>query len=171
MRPPARRLALLMTLAASMNFGQVSAAPMLAPGARIRVSVARPESQRWVGSFVAAVDDTLTLRTEQAGDSATALVAIPVHEVTRLELSDGHHRHVLRNAGLGLALGACMGGVIAASVSNGTNSEFGVGFNIVAGAGAVGVIGTALGALHGFGHSSERWRPLPLSELRSAVLN
>jgi hypothetical protein len=76
-------------------------APVLEPGARVRVSTAAPRASKpaWiVGTVIAVTDDRLAIRPQ---DDSTRTVDVARSAVTRLELSRGQHSHPLTGLGLG----------------------------------------------------------------------
>jgi hypothetical protein len=145
------------------------ASPLPEPGARIRLTARMPERERWIGPFVSIAHDSVTMH---AGDLNGSLVAVPTLHIERFEISRGDRPNGLRGASVGFVVGALLGagvGYAGTNSGNSGNDLYGAGFNAAAGAAALGVIGTAIGAAIGAGSPSERWRALPLEDLRGAA--
>jgi hypothetical protein len=169
MRSGSSLLIVLLCTVTAVPTGAASAMPE--PGTRIRLTARMPERGRWIGPFVSVANDTVTMRD---GEMNNALVTVPALHVMRFEISRGKHPNGLRGAGLGLALGPLLGaGVGYASYSgNGGNDGYLVssaGESAAVGAAVFGIIGVAVGAAIGALTHSERWRALPLENLRSAA--
>ena len=153
---------LALTLATPVRSNGQAAAPSdtlaIAPGTMIRAQLEGGRVHR--GRVLALGRDTLF--TEWAGGATAALL---LREITRLEVSAGSYRPVLRNAGYGLA-GAGMVGALAAAVAyepcygcffapaNRTDAAK-MGFLLG------GTLGLVVGGLTGL-VSQEEWRRLPL---------
>ena len=141
-----------------------AASAMPEPGMRIRVTARVPESQRWIGEFIANDRDTITLRqTETNG----GLVTVPTLHVERFEISNGRHGNALLGAGIGFAMGAVFGAAIGYATSE--EAYFDAGTNTAVGAVSFGVIGGVIGLVTGALTHSERWQALPLEDLRSGA--
>ena len=84
---------------------QGGASVELLSGARVRVTT--PATGRFVGTVVSATADSV--RVELAGGASMAL---PTPAITQLELSTGARRQGWRGAGIGLLVGAGVGGAI-----------------------------------------------------------
>jgi len=134
------------------------------PGMRIRITARVPESQRWIGEFIANDRDTITMR--ESGTNA-ALVTVPTLHVERFEISSGRHGNALRGAVIGFAAGAVLGaGIGYAGYSEDDAFDYSAGETAAISAVAVGVIGGVVGVVAGALTHSERWRSLPLEDLR-----
>lgn len=116
---------------------------------------------QFIGPFVSATEDTVTMRNAEMND---ALVAVPTLHVTKLEISDGKSSNGLTGACIGLAIGAVLGLAVALSGES-TEMDSAATYGLVAGVG--GALGAGIGALIGDASSQERWRELSLAELRS----
>ena len=140
----------------------------LAPGARVRVTA--PVTGRVVGTLVQATSDSF--RVELASGSS---IAFPATGVSRLELSAGVQRHGWKGAGIGLLVGASVGGVIGLATYRRTDCNeplletFVCSFvdrtsqqvTVIADAAMVGTVGAIVGAL--IGHAGrESWVRVPL---------
>jgi hypothetical protein len=75
--------------------GQTSASARLNPGARVRVTLAQEKPRTAV--VVGQRADTLLVRWFDAADTT----AVPLARMSALEVSTGHHRSVLKSAGMG----------------------------------------------------------------------
>jgi len=136
-------------------------APVLEPGARVRVSTAPQASKpAWiVGTVIAVTGDRLAIRPQH--DSGGP-IDIARNTVTRLELSRGRHSKALTGLGVGFLVGAGAGAIIGPTAFGAgrdlapTDARLiGAGFGAVAGA----LIGLAVGA----GSKSERWQTVPVT--------
>ena len=147
--------ALPLTLAAQSD----SAAQPLHPGQRVRVSsVARLKPV--TGVVLASTRDSLLVRAEPAGDTATFAVA----QLSRLEVSAGSRTHRLRGAALGFGSGAVLGALVGVATYRKSDCrefcfDFGPGADAAAGAVVLGTVGTVAGLLIGW-RSSESWVPV-----------
>jgi hypothetical protein len=131
--------------------------------ARIRVWSSSPLLTRRVGSVVTLQADTLRMsldRTRRSGDSLR-VVALPLSNVTRLDVSRGRHSRG-RGALIGALLGVALGGALGyATGSDCDPGDFCIidrtgGAMIAGGMGAV--VGTLIGALV---RPGEKWERLP----------
>jgi hypothetical protein len=145
-------------------------AATLAPGARVRVTTSG--SGRQIGTVVAHRGDTLLVRWPEFANA----VAVPLDGVSRLEVSTGRHRRVVKGLMLGTAIGGVTGVLIgAASYEPCDSTEFmgcflgptsrGESAAVVGVAG--GVLGLVVGSLAGLARH-ERWKPVSLGERRVA---
>jgi hypothetical protein len=144
------------------------ASVVVAPGARVRVST--PAAGRIVGTLLRATTDSVVV--EVASGSS---VAFPAGGISRLELSAGVQRHGWKGAGIGLLVGAGVGGVIGLATYRRTECDeplldlFVCSFvdrtsrevTVIADAAMVGTLGAVAGAL--IGHAArESWVRVPL---------
>ena len=146
-------------------------ASTLAPGARVRITNA--ESERRIATVVARQGDTLLVRWPEF----TTPVAVPLADISRLEVSTGRHRRVLKGLLLGTAAGGVTGLLIGAvSYEPCETTEF-LGCFLepesraasAAFGGAVGgALGLVVGSLAGLARH-ERWQGVPLDDRRVAV--
>lgn len=136
-------------------------------GSRVRIATAVGPGMR-VGAITALTRDTLLLAERGGGETAIALSAI-----TSVERSTGKHRHVLKSAGIGAAVGVGVGVIAGLASGNDPEDSFlrfdagdkaailGLGF---------GVVGFAGGAIFGALNPHEGWTPVavPLHATRSS---
>ena len=145
-------------------------AATLAPGARVRITTAG--SERQIGTVVAQRGDTLLVKWPEVANA----VAVPLAGISRLDVSTGRHRRVVKGLVLGTAVGGATGALIgAASYEPCDTTEFMGCFlapksrmesAAVVGA-AGGVLGLVVGSLVGLARH-ERWQPVSLGERRVA---
>jgi hypothetical protein len=90
---------------ASAQSARGGASIVLAPGSRVRLS--SPATGRVVGTLVSATDDSLRI---EFGEGAS--LTLPRAGLSALELSTGVRRNGWRGAGIGLLVGAGVGGGI-----------------------------------------------------------
>ena len=131
------------------------------PGTRLRVTARMPERGRWIGPLVSVAHDTITIRD---GDVNGSLVVVPTQVVTRLEVSRGRGPSGLW-MGAGAVAGAVVGGgfaLLAYQVTQPCCTSGGGAVQTAVGAAIGGGVGYAIGRLP----RSERWRTLPLEQLR-----
>ena len=166
------------TIAPHVSAAQTVHSPLsvdLAPGARIRVTA--PATGRLVGTLIQATTDSV--RVELASGSS---IAFPAAELTRLELSTGVQRRGWKGAGVGLLVGAGVGGVIGLATYRRTQCDEPVletflcsfvdrtsrDVTVIADAAMVGTVGAVVGAL--IGHAGrESWVRVPLVRERARV--
>ena len=137
---------------------------LLTPGARVRVAYAGEDAR--IGTLIALAPDTLTV--QWANGAGTARMART--RVTRLGVSRGlRESNKASRAKVGFGVGAGLGLLIGA-VSSSPNSQCGGssacddavnGIATVIGAGMLGGVGAAVGAISGRG--SEKWEDVPLT--------
>src|SRR4051812_11643497 len=86
-----------------------STAPML-PGARVRIT--QIGEQPRVAVVVARSADTLLVRWREHAKT----VAVPLAEISRLEISSGQHRNVVKGIALGTLTGGTVGALLGAAI-------------------------------------------------------
>jgi hypothetical protein len=136
------------------------AAVVLDSGTRIRVTVAST-LHSVTGVIVATRFDSLVVRPDGSG----SMMAVPLAQVLRLEVSTGERTTTRRGAVVGLGWGA-LAGLIVGGVTyrkpDCTGSficiDLGPGPDMVVGAGIGGLAGLAVGALIG-SRAKEIWKP------------
>ena len=147
----------------------------LAPGSRVRVTA--PATGRVVGTLLSATDDSV--RVELTGGSSLTL---PTTSLSGLELSAGVRRQGWGGAGIGLLVGAGVGGVIGLATYRSAECYDNVveGFfcdlvnrtsrsvTVVSDAAMVGTAGAIVGALIGQ-VGRESWVRVPLLRDRTRV--
>ena len=150
-----------------------SAAPAgtLAAGSRVRLS--RLGAKPRVGIVVEQTADTLRVRWPEFSNS----VAVPLADVSRLDVSAGRHRRVLRGMALGtLSVGALGAAVGAFAYQPCTSTEaFGCllaptnrSEAVAVGGVLGGTLGLVVGSLVGL-QSHESWKEVPLDSRRVAI--
>ncbi len=145
---------------------QVISAQALLPGTRVRVS--HPGEGTRTGTVVALTPDTLEVRL--AGHAEASHV--PLSQVTRLDVSLGKQRHLIRAAGIGFIVGGVIGAVAGAADGSSCTGEFlcpGAGGGAVLGGVFVGSLGGIVGLIAGV-VPSERWERVPLEARRISVV-
>lgn len=130
-------------------------ASAVAVGARVRVTApAALTPHRQVGSVLALRGDTLVLQLRPGGDS----VALPMAQLSALELSRGRHSSTLKGFGYGMVIGTGTG--ILAGAAWGEKGSKGEAMGM---AGLFfGFTGLVAGGLWGTLYQSERWERTPL---------
>jgi len=142
----------------------------ITPGARVRITQTGKPAR--VAVVVTPGADTLLVRWPEYSNT----VAVPLAEVSRLELSTGRHRQVAKRALVGTLTAGTVGAVFGAATYSPCKPE---GFNCLlaptsrgqsAAVGGVlgGVLGLVVGTLAGLPRT-ESWRELSLSQRRVAV--
>ncbi len=136
------------------------ARPVVAPGARVRVTAPLMAPEPLVGTVLKLDADTIFL-------TGVALrrgkVAVPVASVKRLEVSRGRSSLALQFAVIGFIAGAWIG---ANAVEN--QSFYSIDEPLATLAG-VAVVGGVAGAVVGSAIGSEQWEVVPLDRLRSGM--
>ena len=140
---------------------QAQAAPVLEPGARVRVSTAPQASKpAWiVGTVITVTGDRLAIRPQ---DDSGGPIDIARNTVTRLELSRGRHSKALTGLGVGFLVGAGAGAILGSAVLGGGRDIAPSDAKLI-GAGLVGASGALIGLAVGAGSKSERWQPVPVT--------
>jgi hypothetical protein len=152
--------------------GQAAApAASLQPGTRVRIT--QPGQQPRIAAVVTGSGDTLFVRWPEFANTT----AIPLAEVSRLEVSTGRHRNVLKGALVGTLSAGAVGGVLgAATYAPCTSTEAfgcllepaGRGESALLGGVVGGVLGLIVGTLVGL-PSREGWQRMPLDTRRVSV--
>ena len=147
------------------------AAGTLTPGARVRIS--NTGSDPRVATVVAHRGDTLLVQWPEF----TSAVAVPLAGISRLEVSTGRHRRVLKKMFVGTAAGGVTGALLgAASYEPCESTEFMGCFlepknrmeSAAWGGGVGGALGLVIGSLAGLVRH-EGWKRVSLDERRVAV--
>jgi len=159
------RKSLLMLLIATLMAAGVGGAqtPTVDPGARIRFAFP-PGTPLTIATALAQRGDSLWVRPLDSADT----VALALPGLARLDVSAGRQTHAWRGAGIGLLVGAAVGGVLGYAAgsdcptSQGSgyfnfNMCFGRGFYAEAGALGLGTVGAVIGAVSGWVNPTERW--------------
>jgi hypothetical protein len=129
------------------------------PGTRVRVSSG---GVGLVGTVVALVRDTLTIRPVKDSDT---VVVVVLSELTRLERSTGRHSHARMGMGIGLLLGATGGAIAGHARGDDKGSWWRYTALEKARIDAVdyGTAGALLGLIIGGNFPTEDWQLVPLS--------
>ena len=147
---------------------QAVAGQAIAPGSRVRVT--HPGEGTRVGTVVALTADTLEVRF--AGRSDAALM--PLDQVTRVDVSRGRERRVLRRAGVGFFVGAGIGAVSGAISESQCRPEtdyicLSAGGGALVGGAFFGTVGGLVGAIAGL-VPSERWERVSVERRRIGIV-
>ena len=141
---------------------------VVASGARVRVTT--PGTGRVVGTLVSSTPDSLQIAVANGSS-----IAFPASSVSLLELSAGVQRRGWKGAGIGLLVGAGVGGVVGLATYRRTECDEPVlellvcsfvdrtsrEVTVIADAAMVGTLGAIAGAL--IGHAArESWVRIPL---------
>ena len=166
--------ALLLVLLARPNVlpGQATTlAAVVQPGARVRITYAGQKPRTAV--VVAHSADTLLVRWPEYANA----VAVPFAEISRLDVSTGRHRRLLKGAALGTLSAGTVGAVLgAATYSPCESTEFlgclmaptSASESAVIGGVVGGVLGLIVGTLVGL-PSRDEWQQVSLDASRVAV--
>ena len=158
--------ALLLVLLARPNVlpGQATTlAAAVQPGARVRITHAGQKPRTAV--VVAHSADSLLVRWPEY----TNAVAVPFAEISRLDVSTGRHRRLLKGAALGTLSAGTVGAVLgAATYSPCESTEFLGCLMAVIGGVVGGVLGLIVGTLVGL-PSRDDWQQVSLDASRVAV--
>ena len=121
-------------------------------GARVRVELAGPEKPRTlVGALVSQTPDTMHLRL----DHTKEMVAVPIDQARKLDVSLEQHSGAGRGALGGLFVGLALGVAAGGSCDCG---EPGLAALVLGG--VLGGLGTGFGALLGTGVRVDEWTPV-----------
>ena len=152
--------------------GQAAApAASLRSGARVRI--ARIAEKPLVATVVARVGDTLVVR----APGLAMPLAVPLAEISQLDVSTGRHRNVGKGALIGIVAGGAVGaGLGAATYQPCTSTEFmgcllapsDRGEAVTVGGVVGGVLGLVVGSLIGAARQ-DTWKRVPLDGSRVAV--
>jgi hypothetical protein len=152
--------------------GQAAAqAASIQPGARVRITHAGQNPR--IAVVVARSADTLLVRWPEY----TNAVAVPFAEISRLDVSTGRHRNVLKGAVVGTLSAGAVGAVLGAATYTPCESTEFLGCFLAptsaaesAAVGGVvgGVLGLIVGSLVGL-PARDDWRRVSLDEQRVAV--
>ena len=168
MSRPIAALLLLLLARPDVLVGQAApSATQLGPGARVRIAT-RDDSKPRVTTVVARKGDTLLVRSREYNT-----IPLPFDDISRLEVSTGRHRNVVKGMAFGTLIGGTAGAILGAAAyepctgvcimapgSRGESAAFG---------GAVfGVLGFVVGTLTGLS-SHDTWQHVPLDARRVSV--
>jgi hypothetical protein len=140
----------------------------IVPGSRIRITqLEAGKSSRHEGTVVTAASDTVVLKLDGLGATATYSLA----SISGLEVSRGRNRHVAVGVGVGFLAGAGTGALVGAlACKNCLNGRDEMGPLVVAlGAGIGGVVGMLVGGSIG-AHKTDTWEAVPSSGWRVSTV-
>jgi hypothetical protein len=148
-------VAALLLLSQSATPRAVAAQFILTPGARVRLTGPAFDSSTAIGTVVRTVGDSLMFRDETALSGRT----LAIRDLRSIEVSNGMRRHVARDAGYGLLIGAVSGAILGAATHKKDSGWFQTtaGFDAAFVGTAFGTIGMVVGGLIGVSDKSERW--------------
>ena len=143
-------------------------APALVPGARVRIKT-RDEAKPRIAIVVAHTADTLSVRLPEFSNT----VAMPLDEITRLDVSLGRHRNVTRGIVVGTVAGGTVGALFGAMSYQPCTSQCLLAPESRAQSAAIGGIlvgglGFIVGSLTGLARQDD-WKRVPLDGKRVAV--
>ena len=142
----------------------------IVPGSRIRITqLEAGKSRRRSGTVVTAAADTVVLRPDGLGVTATVSLA----RISGLEVSRGRKRHIAVGVGVGFLAGVGTGALVGALACKNhgcLNGSDELGALVVAlGAGIGGVVGMLVGG--GIGaHRTDMWEAVPSSRWHVSTL-
>ena len=154
-------------LVALVMVPQVISAQALMPGTRVRVT--HPGEGTRTGTVVALTPDTLEVRLAGHAEASH----MPLSQVTRLDVSLGRQRHLLRGAGIGFIVGGAVGAATGAAAESDCGGEMfclGAGGGAVVGGVFLGSVGGIIGLIAGV-VPSERWERVPLAARRISLVS
>ena len=137
--------------------------PAFVPGSRIRITEAGSKPR--AGTVVTAGADTVVLRLDSGGETATVALA----RISELEVSRGQKGHVAAGVGLGFLAGAGLGALLGAAFAP-EGQEEGVAIDAAMGAGVGAAAGMLLGGVVGATVKSDRWEVVPSSDWHVSTL-
>ena len=153
-----RALAILTVLLLAPLTDAITQEPPLTPGQRVRVTVPNLDLNKHEETFHQVRSDTLVLES----------LWCPLSDVTRLDVYAGRKSHF----GLGLVIGAAVGGAAGAVIFGRedacfTHGEGCAGFGLAVGAASGALIGGLIG---GLAWKTDKWEEVPLDRLRVSVV-
>jgi hypothetical protein len=132
---------------------------LLTPGFRVRITAADLGIRQQVGTLVTPCGDTLVI----SGSNPNSTLRVPCTSLTAVDISSGQKSRWAEGLGLGLFVGAATGAILGAACCRYGDVEV-VAAPFFAGMGAAG--GAFLGMLIGSNVHTERWRHVPLEQVR-----
>jgi hypothetical protein len=147
---------------------QALAGQSIAPGSRVRVT--HPGEGTRVGTVVALTADSLEVRFAGRSDAAH----MSLDQVSRVDVSRGRERRVLRRAGVGFLVGAGVGAVTGAISESQCEPEkeficLGADGGAFLGGMFFGALGGVVGAVAGLA-PSERWERVHVERPRIGII-
>lgn len=154
---------LLLTIAYAGAAAQAGPVP---PGSRVRVTSPMLGDAPRIGTAVTFRSDTLVF--QRAGSQA---VVIPASALTRLELSTGRHRPILKGMGIGFLVGAATGVILGFASGDSENGWWDWTAEQKAGIGGsvLGTVGALAGAVIGATRVTETWTRVSLGSAATGV--
>jgi hypothetical protein len=132
---------------------------LLIPGFRVRITAADLGIRQQVGTLVTPCGDTLVI----SGSNPNSTLRVPCTSLTAVDISSGQKSGWAEGLGLGLFVGAATGAILGAACCR-YGDVVVVAAPFFAGMGAAG--GAFLGMLIGSNVHTERWRHVPLKQVR-----
>jgi hypothetical protein len=164
------RWSILIALSLAAHAAPASALLLPESGTRIRITTRDSKYLPVTGPLVSVDGDTLTMHD---GDLTGVLVKVDTQQITRYEVSRGRHGNSTIGGIVGLVIGAVIGVVSGADVANRPQDTYGsdafvmTAFAPIALGCAGGVLGAVAGVGIGAAIRTERWRVMPVANLRS----
>jgi hypothetical protein len=131
----------------------------LTSGVRVRITAADLGIRQLVGTLVTSCGDTLVI----SGSSPSNTLRVPCASLTAVDISSGEKSRWAEGLGVGALVGAATGAILGAGCCRDGDVVVVAG-PIFAGLGAAG--GAVLGLIIGSNIRTERWRPVPLEQVR-----
>lgn len=155
---------LLLPIACAVAVAQEDPVP---PGSRIRVTSPMLGDARRIGTVVTFHTDTLVFQPAGSRDS----VAIPASALTRLEVSAGRRRPILKGMGIGFLVGAATGVILGFASGDSENGWWDWTAEQKAGIGGavLGSVGAVAGGVIGATRVTERWARISLGSAETGV--
>jgi len=146
-------------------------APAIVPGSRIRITeLAAGGSGRRSGTVVTAGADTVVLRLDRGGETATFFLV----KISELEVSRGRTGHTAAGVGLGFLAGVGTGALVGALACGSEGCYSGddemTGPVIAVAAGIGSVVGMVVGGVVGAGPKTDSWEAVPSSRWHVSTL-
>ena len=128
---------------------------------RARVTTGGATGGPFVGQFLGARDDTLTIA------SGRQALDIPWEEISQVEIRYGWSRSTGRGALIGLLAGGAVGAAMGAASEDQSTGflDLSKGAQIAAGAVTFGLLGAGIGAIAGHSIVHEKWEAVPLDRV------
>lgn len=158
---------LLLCLVSCVAPASAGAQSLPTPPARLRMATAELGRSPAIGTLLAVRGDTMIVRLEDSSDTT----ALALSNLTRLELSAGRRRPIVRGMGIGLLAGAAIGAIAGASSGDDRSGFLAFSAEEKAAIGAVffGGVGAVTGGIIGATRTIERWERVALATARPAI--
>ena len=159
-------LSILFLLMLAYSLESVAQEPVqIVPGERVRVLAPGISPDRVVGTVVSLDADTLMLK--DGGQIAPS--KIPLTSVTRLDVSRGHKSGAGKGALIGAIVGAAGGTVLGIVFYNHPGDEGKQSSPLIVVPALASLVGAGLGAIIGLPFKTERWKKVPLEQVRIGI--